>query len=156
MPSVSIVRTRNAALVKALFRRWHGTHPPPVGWLVAEIGKDEGGRYVGVQAWGHPNARLEDQSGATIEHLRQACAPDHPKKFPSSFLRAGRERLLRERPEVKRFIAYVDGATHVGVTYRGDKWKRVSEAKGGSWTRKGRSRTSRPLKVRWKFEWRRP
>ena len=151
-------RIINRLLVQRLLRAWHSTHGPRVGWRVA-FALYDGSEILGVSIWGFPTARLEDNSGRTLEHYRMALSPSAPKNAASWFIARNREWVRRELPAVSRLITYLDETVHSGVTYRADNWRRVPcDPRGKPWkpyrNAEGRllRRTSRPHGRRAKFE----
>jgi hypothetical protein len=148
-------------VVGAAVAAWHSSHLPPPGFKVAFVLRVPTGnwedlashRVVGVSTWGHPVARLEDQSGATLEHTRMALSDAAPQNSASWFLAANRRWIRENMPAVRRLIAYVDETGHSGVTYRADNWRTVYRArrKSQTWTNRP-DRKGRKAELRTKFE----
>ena len=145
-------RTRSQKQVVELLTLWHSCLPAPCGFRLALLLKD-GSDIIGVSTWGRPVARMEDQTGATLEHLRMALASDLPKNTPSWFLARNRKEIRAMFPDVRRLITYVNEDIHSGITYRADNWQLVYEHKRESsrWSnREGHAGMS--CRTRSKFE----
>lgn len=130
---------------------------PAIPLLCFGVVDSVSGMLEGALVFGQPAARLEDNTGATLElrrfYLSGHCAPNSESRVLGYCIRW----IRREQPDVVRLISYSDlGRNHRGIIYRATGWRKVHEiTQGSGWDRPNRQRTDNPAsgdtKIKWEY-----